>query len=31
MLLTKESYFLAGFKIPGDHSRGLISSNKNKK
>jgi len=31
MLLTKESYFLADFKIPGDHSRGLISSNKNEK
>ncbi|KAL4098653.1 hypothetical protein QTP88_023213 [Uroleucon formosanum] len=31
MLLTKESYFLAGFKMPGDHSRGLISSNKNNK
>jgi len=31
MLLTKESYILASFKIPGDHSRELISSNKNKK
>lgn len=31
MLLTKESYFLAGFKMPEDHSRGLTSSNKNYK
>lgn len=31
MVLTKESYFLAGFKMSGDHSRGLISFNKNNK
>jgi len=31
MVLTKDSYFLAGFKMPGDHSRGFISSNKNNK
>jgi len=30
-LLTKESYFLAGFKMPGDHSGGLISSKYRKK